>query len=72
VAQRLGHSSAAITHAIYEHCMPADNQAAALVWNNAMKTVLEASRQEHARKRRLPRVITGRAKKKVIPIKSAS
>jgi integrase len=74
VAQRLGHASPAITHAIYEHCMPADNQAAALVWNNAMKTVIEASRQVHsARKRRLAANDSADSEKiRIIPIKSAS
>jgi hypothetical protein len=54
IAERLGHANAAITHGIYSHAMPSDNQAAAMAWNNAMEDVLEASRKEAlARKRRV-------------------
>jgi hypothetical protein len=54
--------------------MPADNQAAALVWNNAMKTMIEAGRQEHfARKRRMTANDSAKAGKIVVmPLESAS
>jgi integrase len=74
VSERLGHANPGITHAIYEHAMPADNQAAALVWNNAMKDVIERSRKENfARKRRVTANDSEDSEKiRVIPIKSAS
>jgi hypothetical protein len=50
--------------------MPADNEAAAAAWNNAMKDVIERAR---ARKcERLENVRTESEKIRVIPIKSAS
>jgi hypothetical protein len=54
--------------------MPADNQAAAMAWNNAMEDVLEASRKEAlARKRGLTANDSAESEKiHVIPIKSAS
>jgi integrase len=74
VSERLGHANAAITHSIYAHAMPADNQAAAIVWNKAMADVIEASQKE-ARARRvraLANVSKDAAKNRIIPIKSAS
>jgi integrase len=74
IAERLGHANAAITHGIYAHAMPADNQAAAMAWNNAMEDVLEASRKEAlARRRGLTANDSAESGKiRVIPIKSAS
>jgi integrase len=74
ISERLGHANAAITHGIYAHAMPADNQAAAMAWNNAMEDVLEASRREVlARKRGVTANDSAGSKKvRVIPIKSAS
>jgi hypothetical protein len=54
--------------------MPADHQAAAMVWHNAMADVIEASRKEAlARKRRMTANDSADSEKnRVIPIKSAS
>ena len=67
VAERLGHASPNITLGIYSHALPADNQAAAVLWNDAMGEVIQK-----ARRGRLSKVITGSRKNLVIPIKSAS
>jgi integrase len=74
IAERLGHANAAITSAIYAHAMPAGNQAAVMIWNNAMADVLKAARQEHfARKRGVTANDSAESEKIcVIPIKSAS
>jgi integrase len=72
VSERLGHASPNITLGIYSHALPADNQAAAKLWNDAMAEVIQESRKEAARKRVLSNVITGDRKEKIIPIKSAS
>jgi integrase len=74
VSERLGHANANITYGIYTHAMPADHQAAAMVWNNAMKEVIEATRRENlARKRRMTANDSADSGKiRVIPIKSAS
>jgi integrase len=67
VAERLGHASPNITLGIYSHALPADNQAAAKLWNDAMAEVISENRKN----RRLSQVITGSAKDKVITLKSA-
>jgi integrase len=74
VSERLGHANPNITYGIYAHAMPADNQAAAIVWNNAMKDVIDASRKENfARKRRVTaNDSAGSEKIVVIPLESAS
>jgi integrase len=72
VAERLGHASPNITLSIYSHALPADNQAAAKLWNDAMASVIAESRTQAAKDRMLPNVIKGGRKKPVIPIKSAS
>ena len=74
VSERLGHANPNITYGIYTHAMPADHQAAAMVWNNAMKEVIEATRQENlARKRRMTANDSADSGKiRVIAIKSAS
>jgi integrase len=74
VSERLGHASPNITLAIYSHALPADNEAAAKLWNDAMADVLEASlKQAFARKRgRLANVSADSEKNRAIPIKSAS
>jgi integrase len=72
VSERLGHASPNITLSIYSHALPADNQAAAKLWNDAMSEVIQESRKEAERKRMLSNVITGEGKRKVVPIKSAS
>jgi integrase len=46
VAERLGHASPNITLSIYSHALPADNQAAAKLWNDAMADVIQESRKE--------------------------
>src|SRR4051794_11265308 len=40
VSERLGHANSAITLAIYSHALPADVNAAAEVWNNAMRGII--------------------------------
>jgi integrase len=65
VSERLGHASPNITLGIYSHALPADNQAAAVLWNDAMAEVIQS-----ARRGRLSQVITGPGKNRVIPIKS--
>jgi integrase len=72
VAERLGHASPAITLSIYSHALPADNEAAAKLWNDAMADVIQESRKEAARKRMLANVSAADRKKSVIPIKSGS
>jgi integrase len=72
VSERLGHASPNITLSIYSHALPADNQAAAKLWNDAMSEVIQESRKEAQRKRMLSNVIKGEGKAEVIPIKSAS
>ncbi len=66
VAERLGHASPNITLGIYSHALPADNQAAAKLWNDAMAEVIQESRK----RRRLSQVITGSLEEKVITLKS--
>jgi hypothetical protein len=73
-AERLGHASPNITLSIYSHALPADNEAAAKLWNDAMADVLEASLKEASarKRRRLANVSEDSEKIRVIPIKSAS
>ena len=40
VSERLGHASPNITLGIYSHALPADNAAAAKLWNDAMADVI--------------------------------
>jgi integrase len=72
VAERLGHASPNITLGIYSHALPADNQAAAVLWNGAMGDVVAESRKTALQKRMLSNVIKGGGKAEIIPIKSAS
>jgi integrase len=74
VAERLGHASPNITLGIYGHALPADmdNQAAAVLWNDALAGVVAESRKAALKKRMLSNVIKGTGKAEVIPIKSAS
>jgi integrase len=71
VAERLGHASANVTLGIYSHALPADNQATAKLWNDAMASVIATARKRRAGGG-LPQVITGGRGKTVIPLKSAS
>jgi len=71
VAERLGHASPNITLGIYSHALPADNKAAAKLWNNALGEVVRETRAQDARNRRLSQVISGDADEKVIVLKSA-
>jgi integrase len=71
VAERLGHASPNITLGIYSHALPVDNQAAAKLWNDAMADVIQESRKNAAKRRRLSQVITGSLDKKIIILKSA-
>jgi integrase len=66
VAERLGHASPNITLGIYSHALPADNQATAKLWNDAMASVIQESRKT----RRLSQVITEGSGKKLIILKS--
>jgi hypothetical protein len=72
VAERLGHASPNITLSIYSHALPADNQAAATLWNNAMADVIQKSRTEAAGGGNLAKSSAPAAKKKIMPIRSAS
>lgn len=72
VAERLGHASPNIKLSIYSHALPADNAAAAKLWNDVMADVVQAARKEALKKRVLSSVIKGGREKSVIPIKSAS
>jgi integrase len=71
VAERLGHASPNITLSIYSHALPADNQAAAKLWSDAMADVIQNSRKEAEKKHMLADVSPEDGKKKVISIKSA-
>jgi integrase len=74
VSERLGHANANITLGIYAHALPKDDGAVAQLWNNAMSSMLEASRKQARARRciRLANVSAGKEKIRVIPIKSAS
>jgi Phage integrase family len=52
VSERLGHADQNITLSIYSHSLPADTQAAAKVWNDAMVEVISDARKPAA-----PRVL---------------
>jgi integrase len=71
VAERLGHASPNITLGIYSHALPADNQAAAKLWNDAMSDVIAKSRAAAAKTRGLSRVITNASTEKLIVLKPA-
>ena len=71
VSERLGHASPNITLSIYSHALPADNRAAAKLWNDAMADVIQESAREVAGGN-LPKSTTEAARQKVISIKSAS
>jgi len=71
VAERLGHASPNITLSIYSHALPADNQAAARLWNDTMADVISASRKRRA-SGGLSLVITEPGKSAATPIRSAS
>src|SRR5262252_9414344 len=72
VAERLGHASPNITLSIYSHALPADNEAAAKLWNDAMADVITGARKEMRKSGMLANVIKTDRAKLVIPIKSAS
>jgi integrase len=55
VSERLGHASPNITLGIYSHALPADNQAVAKLWNNALGDVIRETREQDVRRRRLSR-----------------
>jgi integrase len=71
VAERLGHASANITLGIYSHALPADNQATAKLWNDAMASVIQANRKQ-PKSGGLSLVITEDREKRATTIKSAS
>jgi integrase len=71
VAERLGHASPNITLSIYSHALPADNQAAARRWNDAMSDVIAASKKRRANGG-LSLVITEPGKSAATPVRSAS
>lgn len=71
VSERLGHASPNITLSIYSHALPADNAATAKLWNDAMSSVIQESRKEAAKNRRLSQVITEEGGNKIIAFKSA-
>lgn len=71
VAERLGHASPNITLSIYSHALPADNQAAAKLWNDAMADVIEESRTQ-VKSGVAPNNTTKPSRKPLTLIKSAS
>jgi integrase len=72
VSERLGHASPNITLSIYSHALPADNEAAAKLWNDTMADVIRESREQALKNRMSSNVIKTDAKKKLIVLKSAS
>jgi hypothetical protein len=48
VSERLGHADQNITLGIYSHALPADSNAAAKVWNDAMADVIAVARKPAA------------------------
>ncbi len=60
VAQRLKHTDQNITLSIYSHALPADTQAAAKIWNDAMADVIAETRKSGA-ERMLANVCTRKA-----------
>jgi integrase len=72
VSERLGHASPNITLSIYSHALPADNEAAAKLWNDAMADVIQSSRKEVLKNRMSSNVIKGGRRKTIIALKSAS
>jgi integrase len=71
VSERLGHASPNITLGIYSHALPADNQAAAKLWNDAMADVIAESRKKSRTRGMLANVSKKSADGKVITLKSA-
>jgi integrase len=71
VSERLGHASPNITLSIYSHALPADNQAAAKLWNDSMSAIIEESRRRR-KNGGLLLVITEPAGESVTHLKSAS
>jgi hypothetical protein len=57
---------------VHPLAVPADNEAAAKLWNDAMADVIAANQKRAAKSGGLSEVITGPDAKKVIPIKTAS
>ena len=49
VTDRLGHQDSNIPLSIYSHAMPADTNAAAKIWNDAMAGVIPDTRKKSAR-----------------------
>jgi integrase len=45
VSRRLGHADQNITLSIYSHAIPADDRAAAKIWNDALGDVIETSKK---------------------------
>jgi integrase len=72
VSERLGHASPNITLSIYSHALPADNQAAAELWNNSMAEVIQKSRKQAAKNRMSSNVIKTANGKELIVLESAS
>lgn len=68
VASRLGHRNPNVTLTIYSHALPADEAAAAEVWNNSLGKVIADSRKD----RMLSNVIKIQAEKESSLLKSAS
>jgi integrase len=69
VSERLGHASPNVTLGIYSHALPADNEAAAKLWNDAMSDVLDAGREAAlARKRERLAIVSANPQKiRVMP-----
>jgi integrase len=71
VSERLGHASPNITLSIYSHALPADNQAAAQLWNNSMAEVIQKSRKQAAKNRMSSNVIKTASGRELIVLESA-
>jgi hypothetical protein len=69
---RFRHASPNITLSIYSHALPADNEAAAKLWDDTMAGVIAGARKEAHKSGMSSNVIKTNRAKIVIPIKSAS
>lgn len=62
VSKRLGHSSPRITAEVYAHALPKDEEAAAEIWEKAMRATLQGSLKKAAKKRSAAKCSTNKAK----------
>jgi integrase len=62
VSKRLGHSSPRITAEVYAHAMPKDEEAAAEIWEKAMRSTLQGGLKNAGKKRSAAKCSTNEAK----------